>query len=1750
MTTSNIYNYLAEGIVEYFKRFTLTTGQSYQAQFELTKDVNGLYNALKEKGNSHNIFSEFNFGEFKSFILKFESTSLLIAANINGVNEDYLTALRNYIKSQEGEFSGLSILFIHNTQLDSIIGGAANISSSGYPLSLDYVKERIEKSVSDDDEQNSTITKFEKKILSELLKNQDKEIGDISRSIFDYSIYLEILEKGQISNEDYPLLGLFKDNSIIRGKVNEKEIDKRIKENQKVFTEIRNGHQYGNIDSVVEKKFDELGQKKLKNKDTWQDVTFEDVVKSEESRKNIEGIQFRPNDKNITTDNLKCRDIEDGTSKAKQRTRNIFIFNPDHHQNIQYELLFDKKPNQKFIKQDKDNVLKAEVNPTEKSLVISISLNDASIAQVGNRIEYNEVENGKTIKHIFKFAVLPFDQEVIEDQISTLKINKNALEISSDSDIIINPNHQRERKDVIVSNQKYLVEENETLYLRHGDETHSDTGKLKFDVEYGNAQLSYLLVLADLKPKVISASNVINTKLQSKDPFLYSERIDSSKEKLVQSLEHNLHKYYPSERLKKQLTQEFKIFIQHKENNPGYLSYNEALDGKTLTATDLKVDEEVKLAYKALIEYFNKKSKKDKYLLPSLTVIDEELKELYQTYLKVIQSSLDGIKEGDELNLEEENLLKIGTIISEDREKFIKFTSLHPLNVAYQLLLKENVDSDLPKEIISKLNSDNLLPYLRGKKNTFYHVIENEDSILWNHYVKEETEGQTATNRFVPKLLQEKIIEFTDHFSFLFLDANAPIKVNLINQGDCSEILLGIFRYFNFLISKRNKTPEDISPIDFTIYGSDDYITKFEQLSKYDNPEQIKSVFGIDLFSSQKKIDAYELLKLYHNKVNFFTKKKSDTYEYAHISFYQFIHDEGNLSDVSYAHNEMDKMDSGLSLGGVLSETATAYDGGAYWSSYGTKKGPKENSISKLSTSYNQVANVLNSPNKLEFNKTIALTIDKEVKGELEKIYESSQWTTFIDPKVDLSFFKEDNSVVIIHYSDLYTSNSGYDAITVTKKWEQYRDVILNYLKKNQLEVNEDDTIPIINMFNAINGDWLLKIAAHNQRYQMDKEKISVLSAVKEMMAILEHPSITWVPMSLEEILRVSGSVALPQNSLMSVKSHGKSGMYSDDLLMVGVEETSNGIELYFHPVEVKIGKTNQENKALKQGAKTAEFFEEVLGGDNFKNKVYRNFFAKQIITIADKLRLYQVWEDYNEKWKNLHELKGKLYNDEFIISQNINEIVGKYSVLSFKANDSFQARSIKLDDDALIIELLESDGLNDLKTTMDDLIERYHDDEGDCSIHCTLLRKAYSIDKNLSGFEEHDIETTSTSDYVEKETNDNESTPSPTLVEEPIITEPMKILFGTKSNTKEELYWYPTSTDKVMHTNTGIIGTMGTGKTQFTKSMILQLSKNAEQNVDGKKIGILIFDYKGDYIKEDFTKPTDAKVYELYHLPYNPLALAVGSTTKPMLPLHTASALENTISTAYNLGNKQRSFLKELLMQAYENKGIIKHRRDTWEQPSPTLHDVYRIFEEHEDFAQDSLNAALKELYDYEIFEPNGKNATPLFDLIDGVTVINLSGYSPQIQNLVVAITLDQFYSQMQNRGHSKIDGNFRQLNKMILVDEADNFLSKNFESLRKILKEGREYGVGTILSTQFLNHFSTGDNEYSNYILTWIIHRVNEIKDKEVSSLFDLPSRNDRDDLIGVIKGLEKHYSIVNNAGSAPIKIRDKAFWEWNNN
>ncbi|MBJ6867030.1 hypothetical protein, partial [Vibrio cholerae] len=49
-----------------------------------------------------------------------------------------------------------------------------------------------------------------------------------------------------------------------------------------------------------------------------------------------------------------------------------------------------------------------------------------------------------------------------------------------------------------------------------------------------------------------------------------------------------------------------------------------------------------------------------------------------------------------------------------------------------------------------------------------------------------------------------------------------------------------------------------------------------------------------------------------------------------------------------------------------------------------------------------------------------ALAVSEDFKSLLERSYDSSIWTTIIDPKVTLDFFHANQDVVLIHYSDQY----------------------------------------------------------------------------------------------------------------------------------------------------------------------------------------------------------------------------------------------------------------------------------------------------------------------------------------------------------------------------------------------------------------------------------------------------------------------------------------------------------------------------------------------------------------------------------------------------------------------------------------------------------------------------------------------------------------------------------------------------------
>ena len=111
-------------------------------------------------------------------------------------------------------------------------------------------------------------------------------------------------------------------------------------------------------------------------------------------------------------------------------------------------------------------------------------------------------------------------------------------------------------------------------------------------------------------------------------------------------------------------------------------------------------------------------------------------------------------------------------------------------------------------------------------------------------------------------------------------------------------------------------------------------------------------------------------------------------------------------------------------------------------------------------------------------------------------------------------------------------------------------------------------------------------------------------------------------------------------------------------------------------------------------------------------------------------------------------------------------------------------------------------------------------------------------------------------------------------------------------------------------------------------------------------------------------------------------------------------------------------------------------------------------------------------------------------------------------------------------------------------MVDEAHQLLKKDFNSFRSIISEGRMFGVGMILSTQNVSDFRTSKEDYSQFILSWVIHHVNSISKSEIANIFGASDPNSDRYMDFINKA--KLFESVCKIGARVEGIRDLPFFE----
>lgn len=1759
---NEFYNYIASNTLHYFqgKGDSLRPGERYCLKLDTEEMVAGVDQELKKLTSSHHIQGHFDYRDvYSTHTIRLSSDiEIVVASKINGMTDDFLATLRN----AELTDKHFPILMITASAIDTITSGTGDLSSSGMPFHAVSIISKIKEDI-----QSAQLSVHDRTLLEmELSRKQTDRFSDKS-SLYEYSDLLTVLGRGYVMDSDYPKFSLLPDPD---GKhlPDTKKIKGQLEDNHKFFEKIDRVFKHGNICEDLGTTFDKsfishLQECKKKGLPWYEDYTYTMVKSSYDKLQkaldhplqiddsSFEFYSSSPLEYSFEVDaNVFMRD--DGDTKAKRRSKNILIYNSENKSQITVSIATNIVVRSGWI-----DTIGCSVTTSARKILMTISPDGCTFAQAKIKDPNNN------ITFTIKVCVINIASSYLEN-IQTnyiLYIPRNAKKsviriFGVKNELVINPRYEEIISERIVQDGVYECNFNQTLQLLIGEEEiDTDTGHLDCILKCGTIHIPLQIQDEIVKPTELTGVGAFKWKFSEKKSLEYREGkiIAGTKE------------FFTKEPFRSTLVMENQFVAN------GWAAIEETVGG--FKEYSLNLPQDVKTAYAQLINLYKKKR-----TLPSLCFYDEEFRAVAKNYIASVEKELMTIQPGSTLNAMNNDMLLLGCTIKRFDEHAIAMSPLQPLNILYQLQLLDETDVGLVRDnLIEKLTPLYLLPYLRDPDKNLYHAIEQKHSPEWRYYAPIANKRYQGARNYVAKLVCDKIVQYKEHFSFLFDDiGNSQLYINLVNMGDCREIFQGLLRFYVHSLDETND-PDNLLNFVINIYSEHGCYNEFFLLS-----DQAKLRDTVKEQYPNK--DVSELALILTGKIRcYFRNPLEEDYQYAHLTFFEMSSSEDTGA------SRMDSITTGISLGGLTSGTPSVLNEDWYKTGFGTKYA-KNNQLTRLAAYYNALYRVAFSGSSYEESSCIFTEIEQGQEGQLGKIYKASNWVVFVDPKVDLSFFQkrssEDDELMIIHYSDQYTSASGYDDITVTQKSEQYNEIIFEQLKKKGVSANITNINEIISLFNAINGGWMLRLITAKKNSgatdsYFSREKMSILSAIKLCMAYYSHPDIVWVPISLEEMLRVSGGAGLSQkNGLLSAKNLGfEQCATSDDILLVGIEGPVDHIKIYLHPVEVKIGQNPSAVlfKANRQVLNTYQGLWNALWPDEERNilerKLSRNFFMQLIIVCCEKMKLYDIYPD--ECWGDVLNLyRENLLNEQYEFSDEMDQYIGKGTVVSFGTDVLNKTGAVS--NDVCFLEFPEKLGSSYMVLSAKEIEKELEADQSELperlkkvympstnkyildSVNVATVSSITLQEMGVAPLQPHDELTGAKSTARDSTKQNEDSCDVSTAVSEDgqeidateNVRIGMQVLLGTDTVTGQPLYWLPNDTNRLFHTNTGIIGTMGTGKTQFTKSLITQLYRDQSFNVGDEPLGILIFDYKGDYneSKEDFINATQATVLKPYHLPFNPLALTKSKVFKPLLPIHTANAFKDTLSKVYGLGPKQQNTLFQCIIEAYTARGIVAGNPASWDNTPPTFDMVYSIYANDDDIKKtDSLAAAMDKLYQFQVFEGDPKETVALFELLKNVVVIDLSGYDADIQSLIVAITLDLFYSQMQAAGSSKLDGQYRQLTKLILVDEADNFMSEGFPALKKILKEGREFGVGTILSTQFLKHFGTGDDDYSKYILTWVVHNVADLKNSDVEFVFKVETKGQEGQtLYNDIKGLKKHHSIVKIGNAKPSYIADKAFWE----
>lgn len=291
----------------------------------------------------------------------------------------------------------------------------------------------------------------------------------------------------------------------------------------------------------------------------------------------------------------------------------------------------------------------------------------------------------------------------------------------------------------------------------------------------------------------------------------------------------------------------------------------------------------------------------------------------------------------------------------------------------------------------------------------------------------------------------------------------------------------------------------------------------------------------------------------------------------------------------------------------------------------------------------------------------------------------------------------------------------------------------------------------------------------------------------------------------------------------------------------------------------------------------------------------------------------------------------------------------------------------------------------------------------------------------------------------------------------EPAAARP-RALLGSAPGTygKPREIWFDPALpdDPLPNPHVSITGETGSGKTQATKAIISDLRAQG--------LPALVLDFKDDYTDDDYAAAEGFEVYDasFSSLPFNPLTPPVDAKSGRINPAHHIHQLSEIVKRIYKLGDQQAFRLREAIKQAYDDAGIGSKPTVV---ADGTVFPPFEAVRDHltGDKANEALLGRLSPIFDLGLFgTAHGKDDLDAF--MRSSAVVRL-GQLPgdETKNSVAEFFLMALYNFLIRQPHTHT------LGRLLILDEAWRLVESPF--LIPLMREGRAFGLGVIIATQF---------------------------------------------------------------------------------